>query len=273
MGFDIGEYLKKEKPLVMGIINCTPDSFYEGSRKQIVSDALNTALSMIRSGVHILDIGGESTRPGSLYISGEEEQERVVPLIRAIRNETDIPISIDTRKALVAREAVGAGANIINDISALADDPDLGKFAAEQELPVVLMHMKGTPENMQDDPFYSDVLASVKKALIMAVERALAFGIHKDKIILDPGIGFGKRPEDNIDLLKGIGELESLGYPLLIGLSRKRFLGHITGKSAEDRLAASISANLYSATVGADILRVHDVPETVDSLKVLKALL
>ncbi|MBB6480808.1 dihydropteroate synthase [Spirochaeta isovalerica] len=273
MGKTLAELIREEAPLVMGIINCTPDSFYEGSRKQVVEDALAAARMMIREGAHILDIGGESSRPGSAYVSAEEELRRVVPVIKAIRSESDILISIDTRKAVVARAAVTAGADIVNDISALADDPELGAFAAEQKLPVILMHMKGTPETMQNDPFYEDAVAAVKKSLSEAVERALSAGIDRENIILDPGIGFGKRPEDNLDLIKGIQELKKSGFPLLIGLSRKRFIGHITGRDAADRMAGTLSANLFSAMEGADILRVHDVPETVDALKMLKALL
>ncbi|MBN2659520.1 MAG: dihydropteroate synthase [Spirochaetales bacterium] len=266
------ELIREEAPLIMGIINCTPDSFYEGSRKEAVEDALAAARLMIREGAHILDIGGESSRPGSAYVSSEEELERVIPLIEAIRRESDILISVDTRKAVVARAAVEAGADIINDISALADDPELALFAAEKKLPVILMHMKGTPETMQNDPFYEDALFSVKAALEDAAARAAAAGIGRENIILDPGIGFGKRLEDNLDLLRGIGELKNIGFPVLIGLSRKRFIGDVTGRDAGDRLAGTLAANLYAAMEGADILRVHDVPETVDALKMLKAL-
>jgi len=273
MGNTLGELIRNEAPLVMGIINCTPDSFYEGSRREAVADALSTARMMIREGAHILDIGGESSRPGSAYIAVEEELRRVVPVIEAIRKESDILISVDTRKAPVARAAVEAGADIINDISALADDPELGPFAAEKNLPLILMHMKGTPETMQDNPTYDDVVPTVKRALLQAADRALSAGVKRENIILDPGIGFGKRQEDNLDLLRGIKELKKAGYPLLIGLSRKAFLGNITGRDAHGRMAGTLAANLYSALEGADILRVHDVPETVDALKVIKALL
>jgi len=269
----LGELIRNEAPLVMGIINCTPDSFYERSRSEAVEDALNTARMMIREGAHILDIGGESSRPGSAYVAAEEELKRVVPVIEAIRKESDILISVDTRKAPVARAAVKAGADIINDISALADDPELGSFAAEKNLPVILMHMRGTPETMQDNPFYDDVVATVKSELLDAADRAIAAGIKRENIILDPGIGFGKRQKDNLDLLKGIKELKKAGYPLLIGLSRKRFIGNITGREAAGRMAGTLAANLYSAMEGAEILRVHDVPETVDTLKMIKALL
>lgn len=273
MGTNLADLLNQDMPLVMGIINCTPDSFYEGSRRGVVREALEAALQMKEDGAAILDIGGESSRPGSSYVSAEEELERVVPVIEAIRKETDLPISIDTRKKAVAQAAIEAGADILNDISALGDDPESGPYAASANIPVILMHMKGNPETMQKDPFYDDVMVSVTKALEEAAEKAFSYGIKKENIILDPGIGFGKRFQDNIDLLKGIKELRAIGYPLLIGLSRKRFIGEITGREADDRLWGTIAANLYSAGMGAEILRVHDVRETVDALKVMKALL
>lgn len=270
---DFLKLVNDNAPLVMGIINCTPDSFFEGSRKNVLDDALITARQMVADGAHILDIGGESSRPGSLYISAEEEINRVVPLIKAIRKEMTIPISVDTRKKAVAQAAIEAGADIINDISALSDDPLLVSYAAEMGGPVILMHMKGTPENMQDDPFYDDVVTSVYNDLQKAAESAIAAGIKRENIILDPGIGFGKRFKDNIDLLKATPRLKGLGYPLLIGLSRKRFLGDITGRDAEGRLAASLAANAFSIIKGAHILRVHDVCETVDMVKVMSELL
>ena len=257
----------------MGIINCTPDSFYEGSRKNAVSDALDTARQMVENGAAILDIGGESSRPGSSYVTDEEEIGRVIPVIEAIRYELTIPLSIDTRKKSVAQAAVEAGADIINDISALKDDPDLAVYAAEMNIPVILMHMKGTPDSMQNDPFYNDVLTSVMGSLGKSAKFALEMGIKKENIILDPGIGFGKRQEDNIDLIKAIPKLKELGYPILIGLSRKRFLGEITGRETESRLAGSLAANAFSMMQGAQILRVHDVRETVDMVKVMRELL
>ena len=267
---DFQKLITGEKPLVMGIINCTPDSFYEGSRMNIVEEALDTARKMVADGAGILDIGGESSRPGSFYVSAEEEINRVVPVIRAIRKEMSVPISIDTRKKDVAVAAVEAGADIINDISALKDDAGLASYAAEKNLPVILMHMKGSPKNMQNDPFYENVVASVKSELLIAAENALSAGIKKENIVLDPGIGFGKRQQDNIDLLKGLEELKETGYPLLIGLSRKRFIGNITGRETEDRLAGTIAANAFAMMNGADILRVHDVRETVDMVKILR---
>jgi dihydropteroate synthase len=270
---NIQQLISDKAPLIMGIINCTPDSFFKESRKNLLEDALATAGKMVEQGVHILDIGGESSRPGSSYVSAEEEIQRVVPVISAIRREFQIPISVDTRKCSVASAAVDAGADIVNDISALQDDPALAVFLAEKNLPVILMHMKGKPENMQNDPFYDDVISSVKEELNAAVDRAFGAGIKKENIILDPGIGFGKRQKDNIDLLKGIPELKKLGYPLLIGLSRKQFLGNITGRKTEDRLAGTLAANAFAFLQGAHILRVHDVGETVDMVKVLREFL
>ncbi len=266
---DLQNLLRTRKPLVMGIINCTPDSFYEGSRKGLVEEALASARQMIEDGVHILDIGGESSRPGSSYVSAEEELLRVIPVIKSIREEFSIPISIDTRKKLVAQEAFNCGVDIINDISALQDDLDLAFFAAENNIPVILMHMKGNPENMQNNPYYNDVVQSVSDDLAKVVEFALSAGIKRENIILDPGIGFGKRREDNINLLKGIKKLKEANYPLLIGLSRKRFIGEITGREVSGRLAGTLGANAFALIEGADILRVHDVRETVDLAAVL----
>lgn len=270
---DFLKLISDQGPLVMGIINCTPNSFFEGSRKTVVGEALETARQMVADGVHIIDIGGESSRPGSLYVSAEEEIGRVIPVIKAMREEMSIPISIDTRKKVVAQAAIEAGADIINDISALNDDPQLASYVAEMGVPVILMHMKGSPENMQKDPFYEDVVFSVCEELQNAAESAMAAGIKKENIILDPGIGFGKRFEDNIDLLKATSRLKELGYPLVIGLSRKRFLGEITGRETGERLAASLAANAFSMIKGAHILRVHDVRETVDMVKVMRELL
>ena len=267
---NLQELIKDKRPLIMGIINCTPDSFFKGSRKNVVEDALITARKMIGDGVDILDIGGESSRPGSSYVSAREETNRVIPVIEGIRKEFSIPISIDTRKKAVAEAAYYSGVNIINDISALQDDPDLAVFAAEKEIPVILMHMKGNPENMQIDPFYNDVVRSVTDELIKLVDYACSKGIKKENIILDPGIGFGKRLQDNIDLIKGIKEIKDIGYPVLIGLSRKRFIGDITGREIDDRLAGTLGANAYAMIQGAEILRVHDVKETVDIVKILR---
>ena len=266
--------LKTPVPHVMGIINCTPDSFFSGSRKSLPREAALTALNMIRQGAAILDVGGESTRPGSSYVDREEELERVIPVIRAIRELPEsegILISVDTRKSAVAEKALEAGADIINDISALRDDPRMISLAAERQCPVCIMHMQGTPDNMQKQPVYKDVVGDVKSFLLDIAERAVTAGIRKEKLILDPGIGFGKRQEDNLALLKNLDEFGREGYSVLMGLSRKTFIGNILGgASPEERLIGSLSANAWCVLHGADILRVHDVRETVQMIRILK---
>ena len=269
----------KSGPLVMGILNCTPDSFFPGSRTDVTNNGLNKALEMISNEVDILDIGGESSRPGSDYVSAEKEIARVIPLIQSVRQKSDILISVDTRKAVVAEKALDAGADIINDISALSDDPDLALLAAEKKVPVILMHKRGTPLTMQNNPSYSDTVGEIIKELLDAVELALKAGVSVNKIILDPGIGFGKRYEDNLIILKELKRIKNCGYPVLIGASRKSFIGtvlsSIDGKErpVEGRLSGSLAANAYSAIAGADILRVHDVKETVDMVKILKSIM
>ncbi|MGD9941206.1 MAG: dihydropteroate synthase, partial [Clostridia bacterium] len=245
--------------VVMGILNATPDSFYEGSRRQVLDEALEAASAMIQGGAGILDVGGESTRPGAAYVSLEEELERVVPVVEAIRRRWDIPVSVDTRKAGVARAAVQAGADMINDVSALEDDPGMAAFCAGAGLPVVLMHKKGVPATMQDRPYYDDCPEEVCAFLLAAADRAVAAGIRRELIILDPGIGFGKRYEDNIAVLFRLDELVACGYPVLVGLSRKAFVGAITGHPAEGRLAGSLGAACAARIKGASIFRVHDV--------------
>lgn len=264
---------KDKHPLVMGIINCTPDSFYSSSRKQGVIEVLDQARKMVSEGADILDIGGESTRPGSSFVSLEEELERVLPLIEGIRKEMDIPISVDTRKSAVARGALDLGANIINDISALRDDPEMTVLAAERDCPVCLMHMQGKPETMQKSPEYDSVVDEVLDFLLNAAASAEKAGVRKDNIILDPGIGFGKRLEDNLALIRNIGCFSDTGYSILMGLSRKSFIGQILDLEADDRLIGSLTANGFCASQGTDILRVHDVKETVQMLSVLQEIL
>jgi dihydropteroate synthase len=260
------------KSFVLGILNATPDSFYSGSRLPGLSEGVDAAKKMIDEGADILDIGGESTRPGSGYVDAEQEIKRVVPLIEAIRRFSDIPVSIDTRKAVVAEAAIKAGADIVNDVSGLKDDPALGVVASLNDVPIILMHMRGTPENMQRDPHYSDVIEEIINELELCISRAKSCNIQADKIILDPGIGFGKRLEDNLKILNNLERFEALGFPLLIGLSRKSFLGKVTGAEVDDRLAGSIAANMYSVFNGAQFLRVHDVKETIAMLDVLSAI-
>jgi dihydropteroate synthase len=259
-------------PLVMGIINTTPDSFFPGSRHPDPDSVAETAARMVQDGAGILDVGGESSRPGSAYVESDEEISRVVPAVRAIRRLTDAPISVDTRKSAVARAALDEGADIVNDISGLRDDPDLARLVAREGVPVILMHMRGTPRTMQDAPHYEDTVVEIVQELQDAVRRGLEAGVASEHIIVDPGIGFGKRHADNLRILAGIPRLAALGFPILIGLSRKSFLGRLTGRDVGERLAASLAANVYAAVMGAHILRVHDVTETVDALRVVRAI-
>lgn len=258
-------------PLIMGIINATPDSFFPDSRAAALDEGLDLARRMIAEGADILDIGGESSRPGSDYVEAEAELDRVVPLIQAIRRESEIAISVDTRKAAVAREALEAGADLINDISALADDPALAPLAAEYGCMLILMHKRGSPKEMQLSPSFEDTIIEILEELEQGVERALRAGVERRKIILDPGIGFGKRQRDNLLILKNIGRLRAAGFPLLIGHSRKSFLGRITGKEVDERLPATLAAGVVAQLGGADILRVHDVAAARDAAAVVSA--
>lgn len=264
---------KDKHPLVMGIINCTPDSFYSSSRKQGVVEVLGQARKMVSEGADILDIGGESTRPGSSFVSLEEEKERVLPVIEAIRKEMDIPISVDTRKSELARAALDLGADLVNDISALRDDPDMVVLLAEKDCPVCLMHMQGNPETMQKRPKYDSVVDEVLDFLLKAAAAAEKAGVRRENIILDPGIGFGKRLEDNLSIIRNISRFSETGYSILMGLSRKSFIGQILDVEADDRLIGSLTANGFCAAQGTDILRVHDVKETVQMLSVLQEIL
>lgn len=260
--------IKTELPaFVMGIVNVTPDSFWKESR-----GGIEHARMLINQGADILDIGGESSRPGCDYVSAEEELSRVIPVIEAIREESDIPISIDTRKKIVMEKAFEAGADILNDISALEDDPALGEFAAKSKIPVILMHKRGIPSNMQDNTSYSNAFNEVNSYLLKRVDYAKSLGISEEKIIVDPGIGFGKDLDANIDLLKNVGLLCNGKYPILMALSRKTCIGQITGKDVPERLSGTLAADLISVMLGASLVRVHDVEETVDTLKVLSAL-
>jgi dihydropteroate synthase len=253
----------------MAIINCTEDSFYPGSHNAGPAEALQRALEAAEAGADIIDFGGESTRPGAAYVDEEEEWRRLIPVIRAFREQRQTPVSVDTRKAPVAQAALGAGADLINDISALEDDSAMGRLCARWRAPVVLMHKKGIPTDMQDKPFYTDVVEEVRSSLSAAARRALAAGIPPEHIILDPGIGFGKRREDNLALLSRLEEIRSLGYPVLIGLSRKTIIGDLTGREVPQRLAGTLAANAVCIMKGAEIIRVHDVAEAVDLVKVI----
>lgn len=255
---------------VMGILNVTPDSFSDGGNYRQLDAALKQAEQMINEGATILDIGGESTRPGAAEVSLAEELDRVVPVIEKIRASFDIPISIDTVKAPVMCEAVNAGASMINDVLALQGEGAL-ETVAQFEVPICLMHMQGTPRTMQHAPEYQNVVAEVESFLLERIAVCEAVGIDKSRIVLDPGFGFGKTLDHNLALLAQTKQLVELGYPVLIGLSRKSMFGHLLGREVDERLAASLSGVLVAAEQGARIFRVHDVKETVDSLKVWQA--
>ena len=257
----------------MGVINVTPDSFYEGSRTPDAERAAARGLELAAQGADILDIGGESTRPGSNPVPAEEETRRVVPVIRLLRSQTDVFLSVDTSKKDVAQAAIDAGADIVNDISALRFDAGLLKWVASSGAAVVLMHMKGTPKTMQVEPRYNDVLAEVRSFLAARKAAALAAGLTADRIILDPGIGFGKRPEDNLTLLNRLSDLAELDCPLLVGPSRKSFLGAILGLPPEERLEGTLAAAVLSVARGAHILRIHDVEAVRRAVRTAEAVL
>jgi dihydropteroate synthase len=263
--------LNLEIPIVMGILNVTPDSFSDGGRFLARDDALRQAEEMLRGGASIIDVGGESTRPGAQQVSAAEEIERVLPIIEAIHNMTDAPVSIDTSKAEVMRAAVGAGAAMINDVRALREAGALAA-AADLGVAVCLMHMQGRPRIMQDEPHYDDVTLEIRNFLASRIESCVDAGIDRGRIVLDPGFGFGKGHQHNVELLVNLRQLRELGQPVMVGLSRKSMLGEMTGRETGDRMPASIAAAVIAVQEGADILRVHDVAATVDALKVTQAI-
>ncbi|MBL7034060.1 MAG: dihydropteroate synthase [Candidatus Delongbacteria bacterium] len=258
----------------MGIINVTPDSFYSGGGYHGLQEVVDRAGEMVEAGAHLLDIGGESSRPGALPVSVAEELDRVVPIIEALGRSLPVPLSVDTRKSEVARAALVAGASIVNDISALRDDPDMAAVVARAGADLILMHMQGSPHDMQNNPHYDDVLQEVADFLHTRVETAAAAGIDKSSITTDPGIGFGKRLEDNLALLANPEACRVNGCPVLIGASRKSFINLIQPDTLPDqRLAGTLAAHLFSvAAGGCDLLRVHDVAETIQALSVWRAL-
>jgi dihydropteroate synthase len=260
-----------EKTLVMGILNATPDSFSDGGMFQGLEKGVERALQMVEEGADIIDIGGESTRPGAEPVQTLEEIERTVPIIGKIREQSDVLISIDTQKADVARAAVDAGADIINDVSACSD-PDMAAVAAECGAGLVLMHMLGSPTTMQDDPRYVDVVSNVRNFLDERINFAVSQGVSPLQIALDPGIGFGKTDEHNLALLNGIPVLAAAGRPVLIGVSRKSLLGRLLGREVDERLAGSLAAAVFSVMRGARILRVHDVKESCDAIRLVDTL-
>jgi dihydropteroate synthase len=260
------------RTLIMGIINVTPDSFFDGGRRYDPEKAVADGVVMAASGADILDIGGESTRPGAQAVSEEEEMARVLPVIRGLRRIVDAPISIDTYKSTVARAALDAGADIVNDVSALRFDAAMASMLAAEKVPVILMHMQGTPQTMQLDPHYTDVVREVRDFLAAQMFEAMDAGIAQDHIVLDPGIGFGKNLEHNLLLLRGLPALAALGQPLLVGVSRKGFIGKILDLDPPGRLEGSLAAAVAAILAGANIVRVHDVSETCRAARIADAI-
>jgi len=259
-------------PAVMGILNITPDSFSDGGRFTAPAAALLHAEQMAREGAAIIDVGGESTRPGARAVSEQEEIDRVVAVIETVRAAVDVPISVDTSKPGVMRAAVAAGASMINDVRALRSDGAL-EAAVELQQAVCLMHMLGQPRTMQQDPHYDDVVAEVTEFLRDRVTQCHQAGLDRNLIVIDPGFGFGKKPGDNIELLANLRQLGDIGRPILIGVSRKSTLGIITGREVDARLPASLAAAVLAVERGAHIVRAHDVAETVDALRVAEAVI
>jgi dihydropteroate synthase len=259
-------------PLLMGIVNVTPDSFYDGGKYYDPKAAIEHALQLVAEGADILDIGGESTRPYATPVPVAEELRRVIPVITELAPKVNIPISVDTSKAEVAREAIAAGAEVVNDVTALRGDPEMLPVVAGSGAAVCLMHMQGTPQTMQDAPFYKDVLTEVGNFLAEVRNGAVAGGVSPDRIALDPGIGFGKRLEHNLALLRGIEEFHRLGCPLLVGPSRKRFIGELAGNMEADRLPGTVATVLFLAAKGVQIIRVHDVGAIRRALEVFASL-
>lgn len=265
-----GRHIDLSTPVAMAILNVTPDSFSDGGRHDDVASAVDAAMRMIDDGAAIIDIGGESTRPGATPVPADEECRRVLPVIEALRRRTDCPISIDTMKADVMRAACRAGADIINDVNALRSDGALAA-AAGSGAAVCLMHMQGEPRTMQLAPSYSNVVDDVVAFLRLRASACLAAGIHRGRLLVDPGFGFGKRLTDNLDLLARLPELAVLELPILVGMSRKGMLGHLTGRSSDERLAAGTAAASIAVMNGAHIVRTHDVAATIDAIKVASA--
>jgi len=268
----IQQLLLTNDPLVMGILNTTPDSFSDGGQFNHVSHAVEHALQMVAEGADIIDVGGESTRPGAQPVSVEDELQRVVPVVEAIRKESDVAISIDTSKAEVMQAAVQAGADMVNDVNALKAEGAV-EVCAQLDVPVGLMHMQGEPRVMQYSPQYKNVVEDIKQFLQQRVDTCVQAGIKKEHIILDPGFGFGKTLEHNLSLLKHLDAFVAMNLPLLIGVSRKSMLGSILDAEVDERLFGSVAAAVLAHTKGAQIFRVHDVKPTADALKICRAVL
>jgi dihydropteroate synthase len=259
------------QPKLMGVVNVTPDSFSDGGQYLEADAAIGHGLELVGDGAAILDVGGESTRPGAEPVGEDEELRRVLPVIQGLSGAATV--SVDTSKAAVAEAAIGAGASIVNDVTALRSDAEMAGVCAEHGVGVVLMHMKGEPRSMQQRPGYDDVVDEVKAFLAERTEAALAAGIDEERIWLDPGIGFGKTLEHNLELLRRLGELRELGRPLVVGTSRKSFIGKVDGSPVDDRLGGTIASSVLATAEGADVLRVHDVAEIAQAMRVAAAIL
>jgi dihydropteroate synthase len=260
------------RPAVMGILNLTPDSFSDGGLAPDLDAAISRAETLVSDGADLLDLGGESSRPGADPVSTDEEIRRVLPVVEALAGRVAVPLSIDTTKPEVASLAMRAGASVINDIRGLLGDDELPRVVAESGAAVVLMHMKGTPRTMQRHPSYADVVTEVYDELARRIDRAESFGIDRPRIAIDPGIGFGKTASHNWELLRNLDRLAGLGCAVLIGTSRKRFLGDLTGRDVGERATASVVSSLLAIDLGADIVRVHDIAPMADALKVWSAI-
>ena len=259
------------QPQIMGILNVTPDSFSDGGKHQQIDQAVRHALTMIEQGATFIDVGGESTRPGAPDVALQEELDRVIPVIEAIRKETDAIISVDSSKAQVMKEAVAAGAELINDVRAL-QEPGAIDVASEAGVPVCLMHMQGQPRTMQQTPDYSDVTKEVTAFLQQRIDACQRAGISTNQLILDPGYGFGKTLDHNYQLLNGLPDILNMGYPVLVGMSRKSMIGQLLNRAVNERLAGSIALATIAARMGAHIIRVHDVRETADAVAIVNKL-
>ncbi|MGL5875094.1 MAG: dihydropteroate synthase [Xenococcaceae cyanobacterium] len=262
-----------KRTYLMGILNVTPDSFSDGGEFNKIESALSQARQMLNNGVDFIDIGGQSTRPGAEQISLEEELNRVIPVIQALRQESSIPISIDTTRANVASAAIAAGADLVNDISGATFDSNMLSVVAKLEVPIILMHLRGTPQTMQQLTDYEDLVGEISQFFASRIEFAIAAGIKRDRIIIDPGIGFAKNCQQNLELLKRTKEFQKLGVPILIGTSRKSFIGHLLNKSnPKERVWGTAATCCAAIASGADILRVHDVKEMYDVCRVADAI-
>ncbi|MBI2060022.1 MAG: dihydropteroate synthase [Nitrospirae bacterium] len=260
-------------PYIMGILNVTPDSFSDGGLYADVDQAVEHGLRMEEEGADLLDVGGESTRPGSERIPAEEEMRRILPAIERLAGRLRIPLSVDTFKPEVAREALRCGASLVNCVGAFDMGADMPKVVAEADVPVILMHMQGTPETMQRSPSYRDVVEDIRTTLLRAAGRAQAAGVPSSRVVIDPGIGFGKTQDHNLDIVRRTSAFSSLGFPVLVGPSRKSFIGNVVGKDVQDRDDGTLAVVAWAALQGVQFVRVHDVRRTRNVLKMMEALI